>query len=82
MTRRLSGLLDLKLKKAGFGTLTAHDSSSAMEVLSKHHVDLIISDIRMPGTSGFEFCKKDKRSSLCCLKPFALISFISCQNVN
>ncbi len=48
-------LIDLKLKKAGFGTLMAQDSGSAMEMLSHNHVDLIICDIQMPGVSGFEF---------------------------
>lgn len=51
-------LIDLKLKKAGFATLTAMNSSSAMEALSGNHVDLIICDIQMPGTSGFEFREK------------------------
>jgi diguanylate cyclase (GGDEF)-like protein len=48
-------LIDLKLKKAGFRTLMALDSKSAVKMLSQNHVDLIICDIQMPGVSGFEF---------------------------
>ncbi|MBI4843769.1 MAG: diguanylate cyclase [Nitrospirae bacterium] len=51
-------LIELKLKKAGFITLTAQDSESAMEILAGHHIDLIICDIQMPGMSGFEFREK------------------------
>jgi diguanylate cyclase (GGDEF)-like protein len=48
-------LIELKLKKAGFNTLVAQDSASALELLSHNHIDLIICDIQMPGMSGFEF---------------------------
>jgi two-component system cell cycle response regulator len=48
-------LIDLKLKKAGFNTLTAQDSASATELLTHNQVDLIICNIQMPGVSGFEF---------------------------
>ena len=42
-----------------FKTLTmAHDAQSAMQQLHEHSIDLVISDIEMPGRDGLEFIKQ------------------------
>lgn len=38
--------------------LEAPDAMEGLAILEKNHIDFIISDIRMPGMNGFEFCKK------------------------
>ena len=42
------------LDKAGFSVLTATSASQALAVLNRHHVDLLLIDIRMPGLDGFQ----------------------------
>jgi two-component system chemotaxis response regulator CheY len=36
----------------------AGDGGEALEVLSREHVDLILSDVNMPNVDGFEFVKR------------------------
>ncbi len=43
-------LMNFHLKMRGFSVLAAEDAVSALTILEKQDVDLIISDIRMPGT--------------------------------
>ncbi len=46
--------LKILLEKEGFDVLTAAEGNAAIELIQKNSVDLIISDIRMPGMSGIE----------------------------
>jgi diguanylate cyclase (GGDEF)-like protein len=43
------------LRRDGYTIHTAHDADQGMELLSKHVVDVVISDQRMPGRKGTEF---------------------------
>ncbi len=45
-------LLSIKLKLKGYEVVTANDGMSALDILQDHNVDLIISDVMMPGLSG------------------------------
>lgn len=47
--------LSLFLKKAGYEALTAEDANRALDVLRDHEVDIIVSDIILPGMTGVEF---------------------------
>lgn len=47
-------------------TFEAHNSVSAIEILKKESVDLILSDIRMPGGDGIELLKYVNEN----IKPF------------
>ncbi|NLE77364.1 MAG: diguanylate cyclase [Chloroflexi bacterium] len=53
-TRRL---LRVILQAAGHQVLEAADALEAQQVLAVAGVDLILLDVMMPGTSGFELCK-------------------------
>ena len=48
-------LLRTILKKAKFEVLESRSADSALELLEHEVVDLVISDIKMPGMSGVEF---------------------------
>ncbi|MGE5430333.1 MAG: sigma-54-dependent transcriptional regulator [Syntrophomonadaceae bacterium] len=48
------------LKKQGYETLSANDGISGVEMAEKEQIDLVISDIRMPGLSGLEVLDKVK----------------------
>ncbi len=48
-------LLSFMFLEAGFKVVTACDVEEAWACLQQHSVDLIISDVMMPGADGFEF---------------------------
>ena len=42
------------LEENGYNVLTAKDGTEALELLDSKHADLIIADIMMPRTDGYE----------------------------
>ena len=46
------------LQDAAFHTFSAYIGEEALELLSEHPVDLVISDIMMPGVDGFALTKQ------------------------
>ncbi|MEC8277233.1 MAG: sigma-54 dependent transcriptional regulator [Myxococcota bacterium] len=55
--RAVRRALSLHLTKAGYSIFTATHVNEALEVLSHNHIDLVISDIRMPGETGLSLLK-------------------------
>lgn len=45
------------LKRAGFTVVEAPDAATTLDVLAREPVDLILSDIRMPGMTGLDLVK-------------------------
>ena len=50
-------LLSVVFKKEGYGVKTASSGAKAREILEKEPVDLVITDIKMPQTSGMDVLK-------------------------
>jgi phosphate regulon transcriptional regulator PhoB len=50
-------MLEYNLKKEGYGTLSARNGDTAIEVAKKEHPDLILLDLMLPGIDGLEVCK-------------------------
>src|SRR5436190_17960353 len=50
------------LEAAGYKTIEADNGEKALEVLSKHNVDLLISDLRLPAMDGIELLKLAKEA--------------------
>lgn len=48
------------LSKRGNEIFTASDGISGVEIIRKNHIDLVISDFRMPGMNGLEVLKETK----------------------
>ena len=46
--------------KESFNVFTASDGAAALEILQREQVNLIISDVMMPGIDGFELCRRVK----------------------
>jgi two-component system, OmpR family, response regulator len=42
------------MEKEGFHALTAHDVDTALPIIEKQDLDLIITDLKMPGKSGMD----------------------------
>ena len=49
----IRNLLRLMLKQHGFTVSTAGDGLEGLEVLSRNHIDLVITDVNMPRMDGF-----------------------------
>jgi DNA-binding response OmpR family regulator len=48
------------LTEPGYSLLTASDGYEALRILVEHSVDLLITDIKMPGISGFALARQAK----------------------
>ena len=55
--KSLLDLLSVVFKKEGYGVKTASSGVQAREVLEKEAIDLVITDIKMPQTSGMDVLK-------------------------
>jgi DNA-binding NtrC family response regulator len=54
-------LLDSFLKSQNFETITVDSGEKALQVLSSRAVDMMISDVRMPGISGLETLRRARQ---------------------
>src|SRR3954470_12931197 len=51
-------LLTLALRRSGHDVVTADDAPSAMALLLAGGIDVALLDVRMPGESGIELCRR------------------------
>jgi CheY-like chemotaxis protein len=68
-------LRKLVLEKAGYMVVTARSASEALDLLALRHVDLVLSDHLMPGTTGAELAQEMKTRFPA--TPFILISGVN-----
>jgi two-component system, NtrC family, response regulator PilR len=61
--RSMRDFLKILLEKEGHEVTTASSGASALDALDKHTVDVIVSDIRMPGMTGIELLETVKEHS-------------------
>ncbi len=50
------------LERAGHGVVEAKDGEDGLRVLENDKPDLILLDVRMPGTDGWEICREIKEA--------------------
>ena len=62
-------ILEDALQQAGHKTVGVHNVQAALNVLSRGGTDLVISDYRMPGTTGLEFLAMLEREGYDITKP-------------
>ena len=53
--RKLNQLIKTTLVKNGYNVFTVYDGVEGIEVFENNYIDLIVSDIMMPNSDGFEF---------------------------
>src|SRR3989442_5674355 len=54
-------LLDLNLSEEGYLTHTAQDADSGLKILRQEKIDLVLTDLKLPGMDGLEFLQAAKR---------------------
>jgi DNA-binding response OmpR family regulator len=57
---QLAGMI---FKKAGAQVITANDGLDGISKFFTHHPDLVILDVMMPGSSGFDICQRIRQVS-------------------
>jgi DNA-binding NtrC family response regulator len=58
---KMRRLLELNLGEDGFTTLSAGDAESGVKLLRENIVDLVVTDLKLPGMNGLEFLQSIKR---------------------
>jgi CheY-like chemotaxis protein len=56
----LRDLVEEVLFSNGFNVLVASNGYEAIRLLTEHHVDLLLTDIVMPGLNGFDLARQAK----------------------
>ena len=56
-------LASLIFKKEGYQVITAHDGLDGISKFFTHHPDLVILDVMMPGSNGFDVCQRIRQVS-------------------
>ena len=72
---KITRVLELQLKYAGYTTSTVYDGKAAIEYASVHDCDLILMDIMMPELDGLTACKHIKN-----LKPNQCIIMLTAKD--
>jgi DNA-binding NtrC family response regulator len=60
---KMRRLLELNLGDDGFTVLSAGDAEAGLNILRKEDVDLVVTDLKLPGMSGLEFLQAAKRTN-------------------
>jgi putative two-component system response regulator len=73
----IASLMSQLLSMRGYDVVTAQDAQQAETEVQRQAPDLILSDVRMPGKSGYELCRDLKDNPATRLIPFVLITGLS-----
>ncbi|EJR95117.1 response regulator transcription factor (plasmid) [Bacillus mycoides] len=64
----------LNMKRAGFNVLAADTGETALELLDKHNIDLILIDVMLLGIDSFQVCKSIRENN----KKIGIIMLTAC----
>jgi putative two-component system response regulator len=73
----IAGLMSQLLTIRGYDVTTAANAEQAEAEVRRQQPDLILSDVMMPGKSGYDFCRALKDNPATRLIPFVLITGLS-----
>ena len=60
---KMRRLLELNLGDDGFTTFSAEDAETGLKLLRENPVDLVLTDLKLPGMNGLEFLQTIKRQN-------------------
>src|ERR1700752_1210616 len=58
---KMRRLLELNLGEDGFTTFSAEDAETGLKLLHQNPIDLVLTDLKLPGMNGLEFLEAVKR---------------------
>lgn len=73
----IAGLMSQLLTIRGYSVVTASNAEQAEAEVRRQPPDLILSDVMMPGKSGYDLCRTMKENAATRLIPFVLITGLS-----
>ena len=73
----IAGLMSQLLTIRGYSVITASNAEQAEAEVRRQPPDLILSDVMMPGKSGYDLCRSLKENPATRLIPFVLITGLS-----
>jgi putative two-component system response regulator len=73
----IAGLMSQLLTMRGYEVVTAASAEEAEAEIRRQPPDLILSDVMMPGKSGYDLCRELKENPATRLIPFVLITGLS-----
>lgn len=60
---KMRRLLELNLGEDGFTTFSAEDAETGLKFLRENSIDLVLTDLKLPGMDGLEFLQAVKRQN-------------------
>jgi len=60
---KMRRLLELNLGEDGFTTFSAGDAETGLKLLAQNPIDLVVTDLKLPGMDGLEFLQAIKRQN-------------------
>src|SRR6202522_2336711 len=60
---KMRRLLELNLGEDGFTTFSAGDAEAGLKLLRENAIDLVLTDLKLPGMNGLEFLQAVKRQN-------------------
>jgi len=60
---KMRRLLELNLGEDGFATFSAGDAETGLKMLRENAIDLVVTDLKLPGMDGLEFLQAVKRQN-------------------
>src|SRR5258707_11718641 len=60
---KMRRLLELNLGDDGFTTHSAEDAETGLKLLRENPIDLVLTDLKLPGMNGLEFLQTIKRQN-------------------
>jgi len=74
--KSIRDLMSEAFRGAGYDVLSAASGEEALELVRKHHVQVMFLDLKLPGMNGVELCQRiRKETPLACL--YAMTGYIS-----
>ncbi len=59
---KMARLLELNLADAGYGSRSAADAELGLKILREEKIELVLTDLKLPGMSGLDFLQAVKRT--------------------
>jgi DNA-binding response OmpR family regulator len=67
-------MMQVYLETEGYEVMLAHSGDQALEMLGARHPDMVLTDVRMPGMSGYDLCTRLKSDQATRSIPVILIT--------